>query len=274
MAAASERVTVEVTDHVAVVRMVRGDKHNALDSAMFVALDEAAGEVRRTPGVRAAVLCGEGPSFCSGLDFPSFMGGDAEIVDLFERRDGDDANLAQRVACEWQRLEVPVVAALHGACYGGGFQIALGADIRLAAPDTRMSVMEIRYGLVPDMGISRTLPSLVRADVAKELTFTGRIVGAREAHALGLVTRVAEDPDAAARELAGEIASKSPDAIRAAKRLLGEACILTPQATLRLETELQRGLLGSPNQAAAVQAAMSREPAKFDDPEPAGLAVS
>ena len=260
-----ERIQIDVAGHVADVRLVRADKHNALDWEMFVALDEATAELRETPGLRAVVLRGEGPSFCSGLDFPSFVGGERGVDDLFSRRDGDDADFAQRVTYDWQRLSVPVIAALHGACFGGGCQLALGADIRIAGPDTRMSVMEMRYGLIPDMGITKTLPALARADVAKELVFTGRIVDAQEALASGLVTRLADDPAAEARALAAEIASKSPHAVRAAKRLLNQSYD-SGEGLLALELELQRELIGSPNQIAAVTAAMSKQPAEFEDP--------
>jgi enoyl-CoA hydratase/carnithine racemase len=265
--ATQERVQVEVRDHVADVRLVRGEKHNALDRAMFDALVAAAVEVRANPSARAVVLSGDGPSFCSGLDFPSFVGDGGSIGDeLLGREPGDPANLAQRAAYEWLRLPVPVIAALHGACFGGGFQIALAADLRIAGPDTRMSVMEMKWGLIPDMSISQTLPGLVRADVAKELTFTGRIVEAEEARDLGLVTRLADDPRSAAGELAAEIASKSPDAVRAAKRLLNEIPELGAADALALETELQLTLLGSPNQLAAVQAGLTKQPAEFEDP--------
>ena len=263
-----DRVRIAVDAHVATVSLVRGDKHNALDRAMFDALDAATDELRDRGDVRAVVLHGEGPSFCSGLDFPSFMASGADIGgSLLDRRDGDTANLAQRVSVDWLELPMPVIAALHGNVLGGGFQIALGADVRIAAPDVRMSVMEIKYGLVPDMGITRALPDLVPLDVAKELTWTGRIVEAEEALRLGLVTRLAEDPFAEARALAAEIASKSPHAIRSGKRLLAEAYGHTPGDILALETSLQRELLGSPNQIAAVQAAMTKQPADFSDPE-------
>ena len=259
-----ERVAVEIADGIADVRLVRGDKHNGLDGAMFERLLEAAGEVAADPSVRVALLSGEGPSFCAGLDFKAVMAGDGLTPDrLFSRDQGDIANHAQRSAYDWLRLPVPVIAAVHGNCLGGGLQIALAADIRIAAPDTRMSVMEIRYGLIPDMSISQTLPDLVGIDVAKELTFTGRIVEAEEALELGLVTRLADDPRDAALELAREIASKSPDAIRRAKRLFNEAFRAGAREGLALEEELQRELMGSPNQLAAVTAALTGEPAQF-----------
>ena len=159
-----------------------------------------------------------------------------------------------------------MIAALQGNCLGGGCQIALAADIRIAAADLRLSVMEIKWGLIPDMGLTQSLPRLVGVDVAKELTFSGRTVGAPEALELGLVTRLADDPAAAARELAAEIAARSPDAIRRGKRLLEEAWNAPAAEALALEEKLQRELLGSPNQIAAVQAGLSGEPAEYSDP--------
>lgn len=262
----AERVRIEVAGHVADVRMVRAAKHNGLDWRMFVALNEAVDELRVARGVRAVVLAGEGPSFCAGLDFQSFISGDGDLAgEGLERAEGEIANHAQRVAHGWRELEVPVIAAVHGACLGGGLQIALGADIRIAAPETRLSVMESRYGLVPDMSLWQTLPSLVRDDVARELTYTARMVDAAEAHELGLVTRIEADPLAAAHALAAEIAAKSPDAIRRAKRLANEVPKLTAAEGLALEEELQRELIGSANQIAALTATLSKQPGEFTD---------
>lgn len=200
---------------------------------------------------RCVLLHGQGPSFCAGLDFKGFSSGEREIADMFARRDGEIANFAQRVAYGWRALEAPVVVAMHGACFGGGLQIALAGDIRIAAPGTRLSVMEIRYGLIPDMSITQTLPRLVREDVARELTYTARELNGAEALELGLVTRLADDPLAEARELAGEIAERPPAAVRSAKRLLTEAPGLPAADALALEQELQRGLLAAAERAGA-----------------------
>jgi enoyl-CoA hydratase/carnithine racemase len=263
-----DRVRVTIgTDGVATVTMVRAGKHNALDQAMFEGLIDAAEQVAADASIRAVVLHGEGKSFCSGLDIASFMSGQGGTGALLVRDDGRLANVAQRVAYDWSLVPAPVIAAIHGNCFGGGLQIALGADIRIAAPDAKLSVMEVKWGLVPDMGITQTLPRLVPIDVAKELTFTGRTVSGTEASALGLVTRVADDPLAAAHELAAEIAQKSPNAVRAAKRLYDETWTSNDSAAaLVLETDLQVGLIGSPNQIAAVMAGMSGEPPVFVDP--------
>jgi len=261
-----QRVKVEIADHIATVTLTRPEKHNALDMAMFEAIIEAAAEVSAAPKLRAVVLHGEGKSFCSGLDIGGVMatGG---VDGMLDRLNDDAPNWFQRPAYDWIRtVPVPVIAAVHGNCLGGGLQIALGADIRIATPDARLSVMEIKWGLIPDMSITRSLPRLVGIDVAKELTFTGRVFSGLEALQLGVVTRLDEDPLSAARELATEIASKSPDAIRGAKRLFDQAWTGSPAETLALEAEIQRTLLGSPNQLAAVTAGITKQPAEFVDP--------
>jgi len=266
-ASAADRVRIEIADHVAVVTLTRGNKHNALDLPMFEGIIGAAGRLRTEPGVRAVVLHGDGPSFCSGLDIASIMASQDNGSDaLLDPLRGESPNWFQRAAYDWLRVPVPVIAALHGNVLGGGLQIALGADLRIATPDARLSVMEVKWGLVPDMAITRTLPRLVRLDVAKELTYTGRIVSGAEGAELGLVTRVAEDPLAAARELSAEIAGRSPDAVRAVKRLYDEMWTAPARDSLALEAELQLGLLGSPNQLAAVTAGFTKQPAQFIDP--------
>jgi enoyl-CoA hydratase/carnithine racemase len=263
---AQERVRIAVDDHVAVITLARADKHNALDVAMFEAIIAAAERMRSEPGLRAVVLHGDGPSFCSGLDVASIMSAQANGGGGFDRLTDEAPNWFQRTAYDWIRVPVPVITAIHGVCFGGGLQIALGADIRIATADARLSVMEIKWGLVPDMSITQTLPRLVGIDVAKELTYTGRVFSGTEAQSLGVVTRVADDPLAEALGLAREIASKSPDAVRAAKRLFDESWTGTAAETLALEASLQRELIGSPNQVAAVTAGFTKQPAEFVDP--------
>jgi enoyl-CoA hydratase/carnithine racemase len=263
-----QRVRVEVADHVATVTLSRPDKHNALDIPMFEGIVGAAAEVSETPGVRAVVLHGEGKSFCSGLDIAGIMAQstDGDADPLNSRITDEAPNFFQRAAYDWITVPVPVIAAIHGNCFGGGLQIALGADIRICAPDAKLSVMEAKWGLVPDMSITRTLPRLVSIDVAKELTYTARVFDGEEAARLGIVTRVSEDPLGAARGLAAEIAQRSPDAIRSAKRLYDESWTGSAAGTLALEAALQRALIGSPNQLAAVTAGFTKQPAEFVDP--------
>ncbi|HSQ01298.1 MAG TPA: crotonase/enoyl-CoA hydratase family protein [Candidatus Dormibacteraeota bacterium] len=267
----TERVQVTIEDGVADVRLNRPEKLNALDRPMFEALVAAGQRLSADRSVRSVVLSGEGRAFCAGLDFASFMAMAGEGSDpgasLLDRRSADSpANFAQHAAWVWTEVPVPVIAALHGVVFGGGLQIALGADLRFASPDAQLSVMEIKWGLVPDMSGTQTLRHLVRLDVAKELTFTGRIVEGREAAALGLVTRLAEHPRAAALAMAREIAEKSPDAVRAGKRLLNQAPLLAVGDGLALEARLQRGLLGSANQVEAVSANLQKRAPKFSDP--------
>ncbi len=261
----SERVRVTIEGHVATVGLSRPDKHNALDLEMFEAIIAAIEQLRATAAIRAVILHGHGASFCSGLDLAgaaAALGSETTLARLRE----PPPTFFQQVSCGWAQLPVPVIAAIHGACFGGGLQIALGADIRIAAPDARLSIMEVRLGLIPDMGITRALPRLVGIDLAKELTFTGRVVSGEEAGRLGLVTRVADEPLAAARELADEIAARSPDAVRAAKRLYDEAWSGPAQQTLALEAELQLRLIGSRNQLTAAAASFGDIAPEFVDP--------
>jgi enoyl-CoA hydratase/carnithine racemase len=260
-----DRVTVTIEGHVADVRLNRADKHNGLDGAMFRALHETAVALRTNADVRAVVLSGEGRSFCAGLDVQdAFQSGAlSNAAALPDRLEGEATNLYQAVAYDWRTVPVPVVCAIHGNCFGGGLQIALGADVRIAAPDAKLSIMEIKWGLVPDMGLTVTLPPLVRQDVAKELTFTGRIFSGDEAAAFGVVTRTDADPLAAAKALAAEIATKSPDAIRFGKRLLQDAWEGDEATRLLLESRLQAPLIGSPNQIAAATAAMTKQPGEY-----------
>ena len=269
-------VTIDINDGVADVRLNRPEKYNALSQSMFKAIIDAGEQLRDDKSLRAVVLSGNGRGFCAGLDMDSFakMGdsdkaatqGGNETKSLLDT-DGRVENFAQRPALVWKYLQVPVIAALHGVAYGGGAQIALGADIRIAAPDLKMSVMEIKWGLVPDMSITQTLRDLLPMDVAKQLAFTGQVLSGNEAQKLGLVTQVAEDPHAQAMSMAREIAGKSPDAIRAAKQLFETAWHADAKTGLELEAELQAGLIGTANQREAIAANFAKRAPEFNDPE-------
>ena len=266
----SSLVNVEINKHIARVSLNRPEKHNALSLDMFEALAGAGETLGADESVRAVVLSGVGPSFCAGLDFSEMQ---ALVSDkdetakllgrLFKRDEGPD-NIAQRVAYIWQSIDAPVIAALHGVVYGGGLQIALGADIRVAAPDAKFSVMEVRYGLVPDMSITQTLPDIMPKDKALELSLTGRVFNATEAEDLGVVTMIDETPLDQAMQLAGEIASKSPTATKAIKKLYRESWRASATDSLALEEALQRDLIGSKNQLEAVTASMQKRAPKFD----------
>ncbi|MEM9034004.1 MAG: crotonase/enoyl-CoA hydratase family protein [Actinomycetota bacterium] len=267
----SDRVVVEVEDGVADVRLNRADKMNALDSAMFHALSEAADRIRERSDVRVVVLSGEGRAFCAGLDFDSFRGmadsddsGPREPV--LEIPEGRITSSGQEPVYAWSSLEVPVIAAVHGVALGGGLQLALGADLRIVAPDAKLSVLEIRWGLVPDMTGTQILPQLVGLDVAKELALTGRMVEGTEAVALGLATKLADDPRATALAMARDIAGKNPHAIRGTKRLLDLAGRVTLAEGFAEEARIQRALIGSPNQVEAVTAYFERRDAVYADP--------
>ena len=267
-------VTIAIQDGVADVRLNRPDKYNALSADMFKAIIAAGEQLAHAREVRAVVLSGNGRGFCAGLDMDSFAGMAGEDQEpsgggtgALLQRDDRPENHAQRPAYVWKRLPVPVISAIHGVAYGGGAQVALGADIRIASPDAKISVMEIKWGLIPDMSLTQTLRDLVPLDVAKELTFTGRVLSGEEAKALGLVTHVSADPLSHAMELAQEIASKSPDAIRAGKRLLESAWHADERTGLELESSLQMGLIGSHNQKEAILANFEKRAPAFRDPE-------
>jgi len=270
----TDRVSVTIEDGVADVRLVRGDKMNAIDTAMFEALVETGEQLKSDSGVRAVVLSGEGRAFCAGLDMGSFQqmasgerkGGERTVEELTRGRTAGGANQAQQACYVWREVPVPVIAAVHGFAFGGGFQLALGADIRIVAPDTKMAVLEIKWGLIPDMSGIVLMRGLIRDDVARELTWTGRIFSGEEAVQMGLATSVAADPHADALALAREIAAKNPHAIRAGKRLLNLAqSDATVDQIFLEETREQVRLIGSPNQVEAVVANMENRAPAFAD---------
>ncbi len=265
-----DRVSIDLKDGVADVRLIRADKMNALDPAMFEGILEAGAQLAAMKGLRCVVLSGEGKGFCAGLDMGSFAAmkaqGDAVpgVRDLTTRTHGI-ANRPQQCAWQWRTLPVPVIAAVHGVALGGGFQIILGADMRYATPDARFSVMEIKWGLVPDLAGTQLMRHLAREDVVRELTYTGRIFNGEEAHRLGFVTKVVADPLAAALETAREIAGKSPDAIRAAKRILNDAVAVDAATGMMAESVEQQKLIGSPNQLEAVMSNLQKRAANYRD---------
>ena len=269
----SDLITVDVSDGIADVRLNRPDKYNAISAEMFQALNETGEQLMSADDVRVVVLSGNGPGFCAGLDMGSFQGmaDRAEESDSGNQSSGIAAqtksveNSAQRAAYIWRRLPMPVIAALHGVAYGGGCQIALATDIRFAEPSAKISVLEIKWGLIPDMSITQTLRQTVRMDVAKELTFTGRILTATEAQELGLVTHVAENARESAFDLAREIAGRSPTAVRAGKHLYETTWHASDESGFALEAKLQMGLIGSPNQVEAIKANFEKRDPDFSD---------
>lgn len=263
---ANDRVSVAIDDHgVAHVRLARPDKLNALDGEMFARLIEAGQALHGASGVRAVVLCGEGRAFCAGLDMAAMAGGplpgEAQLTD----RTHGNCNIFQQVSLQWRKLPVPVVAAVHGVCFGGGLQIASGADIRVVAPDARLSVMEMKWGIVPDMGGYALWRGLMRDDVLRDLVYTNREFSGEEAREMGLATHVDAEPLARATAIAQEIAARSPHAIRAAKRLANATADRGADAILLEESYEQHALMRSKNQMEAVMAAMQKRAPDFDD---------
>ena len=259
------RVTVTYENHIAFVRLTRADKMNAVDQEMIDGIIAAGQEVAASDA-RAAVISGEGRAFCAGIDITGLSGmmGKSPKEVLMPRTHGHGTtNQWQEVAMIWHRLEIPVIAAIHGVCFGAGIQLALGCDIRIAAPGTRFAVMEMKWGIVPDMGGMVLLPKLVRSDVLRRLTYTAEQVQTEQALAWGLITEVADDPLAAATTLAETIAGKNPSAIRAAKKLIDIAESRAEVDVLEAESELQAKLIGTPEQMEVIAAEMEKRPAKF-----------
>ncbi len=260
----NDRVTLDIKDHVAVVTLDRADKFNAVDLQMIDGLVAAAEAVAANPDVRAVVLTGSGEHFCAGIDLSVFQSPDTVLSpQLMAPQEGGDANYFQRPATVWRDLSVPVIAALHGICYGAGLQIAFGADVRIASPESSLSIMEVKWGIIPDMGMTVTARGLVRPDCLKELAMTGRVLDGEAARVLGVVTELAEAPLARSMELARDIAGKSPDAVAAIKTLMNEALDAPPSAALRLEANLQQKVLGGANQVEAVRANLEKRAPDF-----------
>ncbi|UTV86002.1 crotonase/enoyl-CoA hydratase family protein [Cobetia amphilecti] len=261
-------VTLTISEHVADVRLNRPDKHNGIDWKMIDALLAVQQELHaraRESGLRAIVLSGGGPSFCAGLDIAAIMGDAARVPQLLVAGANGCApqrNTVQQLALGWRDVGVPVIAALHGNVFGGGLQIALGADIRLCDPDARLAVLEIDWGIIPDMGISVTARG-VRPDWLHELTWSGRKVEANEAQSAGLVTRIISSPQEEALALARQIAGRSPSAIRAITRLYDEALAAPEAEALALEAELQSSLLGRAEQTECIKAKLEGRAPRF-----------
>jgi enoyl-CoA hydratase/carnithine racemase len=268
--AMEDRVRVEMKGGVADVRLVRTDKMNALDDAMFSALIETGERLKEDRSVRAIVISGEGRAFCAGLDMSNFgkmasgeRRGGQGLVET--KRTAGGSNRAQHAVMVWREQPAPVIAAVHGVAFGGGFQLALGADIRIVAPDTKMAILEAKWGLVPDMAGMVLLRGLVRDDIARELTYTARIFTGEDALAYGIATKLSANPHADALKLAEEIAGRNPHATRAAKRLFAMLQDGDQHEILKAETEEQVALIGSPNQIEAVMSGMEKRAGKFAD---------
>jgi enoyl-CoA hydratase/carnithine racemase len=278
-----ERVTISVVDGIADVKMNRADKRNALDNAMFTSLSAAGEYLKKLDGLRVVVLSGDGASFCAGLDFSSFAqmaeaGAKANAADNKDDNkageksdmnagamvDGRITHMAQQVCWVWQEVPVPVIAAVHGHALGGGIQIALGADIRIVHPDTQLSVREVHWGLIPDMTGTLMLSRLVRPDIVKNLVFTARVFSGREGHEMGLVTQLSQDVHADAMTMAREIAGRSPEAVRGAKKLINLLANSGAAEQFAAERATIGQLIGTANQAEAVMSHFEKRPPNFE----------
>ena len=265
-----DRVTISIEDGIADVRMNRADKRNALDNAMFTSLAAAGDYLKTLSELRAVVLSGDGASFCAGLDFGSFQAmaqgssGQGGSVNAGAMSDGRITHLAQQVCWVWQEVPVPVIAAVHGHALGGGMQIALGADIRIVHPDTQLSVREVHWGLIPDMTGTLMLSRLVRPDIVKDLVFSARVFSGAEGFELGVVTRLSKTPQADAMDLAQEIAGRSPDAVRGAKKLINLMANDGAAQQFAAEREVIGKLIGGANQVEAVMSHFENRPPKFN----------
>ena len=261
----SDRISIHIDQHVADVRLNRPEKMNALDEEMFQAIIAAGKSLAENKEVRCVVLSGEGKAFCAGLDLSNFDFNNVEGLagsKLLERTHGI-ANKWQKVAWQWRELPVPVIGAIHGVAFGGGLQIMLGADIRYITEDTKLSIMEVKWGIVPDMAGTQIMRHLIREDIIKELTYTHRVFSGKEAVQYGFATHLADDPHAAAMVLAQEIASKSPDAIVTAKKIINAAPYLNPEEGLLSESQAQQNILLKENQLEAVFSGMQKRPGNF-----------
>ena len=259
------RVNILVQDHVAIVKFNRPDKMNALDIPQFEAIIEAGQSLAENPSVRSVVLTGEGKAFCAGLDVSNFKMGNNQVSGNLKKRTYGIANMWQQAAWVWRELPVPVVAAAHGVVFGGGLQIMLGADIKYIAPDTKLSIMEVKWGLIPDMAGTQLMRHSVRDDIIRELTYTHRVFTGIEAVEYGFATHVSENPFEDALKLAQEIASKSPSAIVKAKKVLNAAPYLNQEDGLMMESIEQEEIMMKKNQIEAVMAGMQKRPGNFED---------
>ncbi len=259
------RVTVEIKDHIAIVKLNRPDKMNALDIAMFEGIIEAGEKVAANSSVRVVVLTGEGKAFCAGIDLSNFSNPNGAGSKPLATRTHGAANMWQQAAWIWRALPVPVIAAVHGVAYGGGLQIMLGADIKYVTTDTRLSVMEMKWGLIPDMAGTQLMYHSVRDDIIRELTYTNRVFSGEQAVQYGFCTHVSEAPLADAIKLATEIAGKNPTAIVKAKKLLNAAPYLSAEEGLLMESVEQDGVIMKKNQLEAVYASMQKRAGNFED---------
>jgi len=270
----NNRIEFSVENHVAHVKLSRADKMNALDNEMFDAIPMVGEQIRQDPSIRVVVVSGDGGNFCAGLDKSNFASilekkgvslNDKEPAMVLADRTHGIANALQYVVWMWRELPMPVIAAIDGFCLGGGLQIALGADFRYAKADSKFSILEMRWGIVPDMSSTQIMRHIIRDDVIRELTYTAKIFDAKQAKEWGFITEIVDDPLAHAMSVANEIAYKNPDAIRAAKKIIDASNYQTAEEGLLMESVEQDKIMGTPNQIEAVMAELQKRKPEFRD---------
>lgn len=261
----NDRVRIHVDGPIAYVTLTRPDKHNGMDLDMLKGVIRAQKQVRKLKGIRAVILQGEGPSFCAGLDFKSVLGEPVKAALAYLQLWWPIRNDFQTWSMGWRKLPVPVIALMHGNCFGAGLQLALGADIRICTPDAKLSMMEAKWGLVPDMGGIALMRELMPLDAAKEITMTGRIMSGTDAKAIGLVTHVSKEPLAHALAIIEEMSTRSPDAVGGGKFLLQQAWRASDWMALRAERLWQRRMMGNTNQRIAVQRNQQKKEIPFKE---------
>ena len=252
-------VKLEIDNGIALVTLNRADKRNALNMAMFKAIDRVSRQLKKNREIRAVIVQGAGEDFCSGLDIKSVLSQNSSAMTLLAKWLPGQANLAQRVCCNWRKIPVPVIMVIHGRCWGGGLQIALGADFRFATPDATLSIMEGKWGLIPDMGANLALRELVTKDIALRLAMTAEVVSAQQALDLGLITDVSDEPMKQAMQLATQISERSPDAVAAVKKLYHKTWFKPEWLMLARESYYQVRILMGKNQNRAVKKQLSPE---------------
>ena len=268
----NDRIDLHIENHIAHVRFARGEKMNALDTKMFEAVHELDKHLRADASIRVVVVSGDGVNFCAGLDKSNFesmlvpaQGDEASVVSDLRTRTHGIANGPQYAVWMWRQLPMPVIAAVEGVALGGGLQVALGADIRFAAPDSRFSIMELKWGIIPDMSSTQIMRHLVRDDVIRELTYTARVFSAKEALEWGFITSIHEQPVAHALKVAKEIVLRNPQAIRSAKKVIDQSYYLDPSQGLMMESEEQEKVMAKPNQIEAVMSVLQAREPKYKD---------
>ncbi|WP_416307712.1 crotonase/enoyl-CoA hydratase family protein [Neptunicella sp. SCSIO 80796] len=257
------RVTLSIEQGIALVNLNRPEKHNALDLAMFQAIDSVIKKINADRTIRVVIVSANGDSFCSGLDVKSVLADKSSALKLLWKWLPGNANLAQRVSVGWRRLKVPVIMALHGRCWGGGMQIALGGDFRIASPDCSLSIMESRWGLIPDMGGTVALRECVAGDQAIKLAMSSETIDANQALSLGLITQIADSPLQAATELANQLIQRSPDTNRVIKCMYHKIWSVNERKILAKETLNQIKVISGKNQRIAVKRAQGHTDRNF-----------